>query len=69
MLLVDDLLLVQSESGDVALVAADPKQYREIARFTAISGTAWNPPALAGRKLLVRSNQEAACYELPAASP
>ena len=45
------------------------RQYREVARFTAISGTAWNPPALAGRKLLVRSNQEAACYELPAASP
>jgi outer membrane protein assembly factor BamB len=68
-LLVDDLLLVQSEDGDIALVEADPKAFRELARHHAIEGTAWNPPALAGRKLLVRSNIEAACYELPATSP
>ena len=68
-LLVDDLLLVQSEAGDVALVEANPKAFRELTRFTAVEGTAWNPPALAGRKLLVRSNSEAACYEVPAASP
>jgi outer membrane protein assembly factor BamB len=67
--LVDDLLLVQSETGDIALVEASPQAFHEIARFAAISGTSWNPPALAGRKLLVRSNLEAACYELPAASP
>jgi hypothetical protein len=64
-LLVGDLLLVQSEQGDVALVAADPAGYRELSRFAAISGQSWNYPALAGNKLLVRSEQEAACYELP----
>ncbi len=68
-LLVDDLLLVQAENGDVALVKADPVRFVELARFRAIGGTGWNPPALSGRKLLVRSNLEAACYELPAASP
>lgn len=64
-LLVDDLLLVQSEDGEVALVEASPKAYRELGRFPAISGQSWNYPALSGRKLLVRSEQEAACYELP----
>jgi outer membrane protein assembly factor BamB len=68
-LLVDDLLLVQSEAGDIALVDANPKEFHELARISAISGTSWNPPALSGRKLLVRSNLEAACYELPAGSP
>ncbi|MEX2113278.1 MAG: PQQ-binding-like beta-propeller repeat protein [Pirellulales bacterium] len=68
LLLVDDLLLVQAENGDVALVKADPERFVELARFPAVSGTGWNPPALSGRKLLVRSNAEAACYELPAAS-
>jgi outer membrane protein assembly factor BamB len=68
-LLVDDLLLVQSEAGDIVLVEANPQVFRELARYKAIDGTAWNPPALVGRKLLVRSNLEAACYELPAASP
>ncbi len=69
LILVDDLLLVQSETGDLALVEADPKKFRELARITALSGTCWNPPALAGRTLLLRSNSEAVCYELPAASP
>ncbi len=69
-LLVDDLLLVQSESGDLALVATDPKAYRELTRFpNAISGICWNTMALAGRKLLMRSGEEAACYELPVGSP
>lgn len=68
-LLVDDLLLVQSEQGDVALVEARPEAYKELTRFTAVSGQSWNCPALSGHKLLVRTDQEAACYELPAASP
>jgi outer membrane protein assembly factor BamB len=67
-LLVDDLLLIQAENGDVALVKADPQRFQELARFPAVAGTAWNAPALTGRKLLVRTNEEAACYELPAAS-
>lgn len=66
-LLVGDVLLVQSETGDVALVAADPEAYRELTRFEAVGGQSWNYPALAGNKLLVRSDQEAACYELPLA--
>lgn len=64
-LLVGELLLVQSETGDVALVAADPQAYRELTRFAAVDGQSWNCPALAGNKLLVRTDQEAACYELP----
>jgi outer membrane protein assembly factor BamB len=68
-LLVGDLLLVQSESGDVALVEAAPGAYRELTRFSAVNGQSWNYPVLCGRKLLVRTEQEAACYELPMASP
>jgi outer membrane protein assembly factor BamB len=68
-LLVDDLLLVQSESGEIALVEATPKGFSELARATVVSGQSWNYPALSGRKLLVRSELEAACYELPEGSP
>jgi outer membrane protein assembly factor BamB len=32
---VDDLLVVQAESGDVALVAATPAAYRELGSFSA----------------------------------
>jgi outer membrane protein assembly factor BamB len=63
-LLVGDLLLVQTEEGEVALVEAVPESHREIARFRILDGKTWNTPALAGSVLLVRNDQEAAAYEL-----
>jgi outer membrane protein assembly factor BamB len=66
LLLVENLLLVQTEDGALLLVAADPKKFQEIARVQALDGTpCWNPPAFAPPYLLVRNEQEAACYELP----
>jgi outer membrane protein assembly factor BamB len=65
LLLVGDLLLIQAENGQVVLVAPDPAEHRELARFDVLEGKTWNPPALSGRRLLVRNNREAACYELP----
>lgn len=62
-----NLLLVQSETGDIALVDDPRTGATELGRFTALtlSRIAWNPPALAGHLLLVRSDKEAACYRLP----
>lgn len=57
-------LLVQLESGEIALVECSPDSHREISRFTALSGRTWNHPVLAGNLLLVRNDREAACYEL-----
>ena len=66
MILVNDVLLVQAELGDVVLVEANPNNAgKELARFTALDGKTWNNPALAGPYLLVRNDREAACYELP----
>lgn len=65
-LLAGDVLLVQTEQGPVVLVEANPVEYREIARLGALSAKTWNVPALAGEYLLVRNDQEAACYKLPA---
>ncbi|HJT34222.1 MAG TPA: PQQ-binding-like beta-propeller repeat protein [Pirellulales bacterium] len=64
-LLVGDVLLIQAESGEVVLVEASPRRHHELTRFAAIEGKTWNNPALSGRRLLVRNDQEAACYELP----
>ena len=63
-LLISDVLLVLTESGEVVLVEPDPENHRERARFTALKGKTWNTPALAGSYLLVRNGQEAACYAL-----
>ncbi len=64
-LLVDDLVLIQSESGPVALAEAKPDGFHELGGIPALSGKTWNHPVLAGRYLLVRNDVEAVCYELP----
>jgi len=65
MISVDDLLLIQAESGEVVLVEVNPQAPVELARLAALNSKTWNNPALAGRYLLVRNDREAACYELP----
>lgn len=62
---VGPLLLVQAESGEVVLVDAAPAKHAVRGRFAALRGQTWNNLCLAGRRLLVRNAEEAACYELP----
>jgi outer membrane protein assembly factor BamB len=59
-----DLLVVISEEGDVALVPANPDKYAEIGRFKAIAGKTWNHPVLVGDTLLVRNSEEMAAFRV-----
>jgi outer membrane protein assembly factor BamB len=62
---VGNLLLIQTEPGPIALVEASPSGFHELASLPGLHAKTWNTPALAGPYLLLRNDQEAACYKLP----
>ena len=65
LLRVGDLIVVECESGEVTMIDPRPDALHELGRFTALQNRTWSGPALSGHRLLVRNDQEAACYELP----
>ena len=66
-MLIGEVILVLSETGELALVEATPDEYRELADIQALDSadTTWNTPAFAPPYLLIRNAREAACYRLP----
>lgn len=60
-----DLLVILSEEGELALVRATPEGFAEVAaKVPAIEGKTWNHPAIAGDLLLVRNAQEMAAFRI-----
>ena len=56
-------LLVLTDGGQLLLVAADPSQYKEVARAQ-VCGQSWCNPAYADGRLYLRDNQDLRCVQL-----
>ena len=62
-ILVGDKLLALSDQGELVVVEATPKSYKEIARAKVVGGKCWSTPALSDGRIYVRSTTEAACLD------
>lgn len=65
LLLVGSLMLITAEGGEIILLKPTVEAANELARFRIFDAKTWNPPALSGDLLLMRTDQEAACVRLP----
>jgi hypothetical protein len=45
-------------------VEANPDRFKQLASFKAIEGKTWNHPVLCRGLLIVRNDEEAACFDL-----
>ena len=68
MLSQQKLLVVLTESGEVVLMAANPKKHEELGRFQAITGKTWNHPVVVRGRLYVRNDTEMAAYDVSPAA-
>jgi outer membrane protein assembly factor BamB len=60
----DGRLIVLGAEGTLAIVAAEPEAYREIARFAHADERCWTAPSLADGKLYVRNRTRVVCYDV-----
>jgi len=63
-LLINNLILLTSEKGELVLIEPNPEKLLELSRLRVFEDKTWNPPALAGEYLVIRNHKEAACLKL-----
>ena len=61
-----DVLIITSEEGELALVSATTDQYKELAKIPLFDAKTWNHPVVVGNVLLVRNGEEMAAFRLAA---
>jgi outer membrane protein assembly factor BamB len=64
MVLADGNLIVLTEDGDLMLIEAAPKEYREKAKASLLRGPCRAQPALANGKLYARDSAKLYCWDL-----
>ncbi len=63
-ILVNDKLLALTDDGQLVVVEATPRAYKELGRIKAVAGKCWTTPALSDGRLYVRSTKEGVCLDV-----
>jgi outer membrane protein assembly factor BamB len=65
-LAADGKLILWTEKGELILAKSAPDRYEELARVKVLGGggMCWAPPALSGKRLIVRDHKKAVCLYL-----
>ncbi len=63
LIMVEDVLVILTEQGEVVLIEAN-QNHKELLRFQAIEGKSWSYPTFAQGRLFVRNAEWMACYDL-----
>ncbi len=63
-IIVGDKVVALSDSGELVVAAADPAEYKELARAKVLEGKCWSTPAYSDGRIYVRSTIEGACLKL-----
>ena len=64
LVLAGDTLVALSDAGELVLIEANPKEYKELARAKVVSGKCWSTPVVAGGRVYARSTEEGTCVQL-----
>ncbi|MEJ5169889.1 MAG: PQQ-binding-like beta-propeller repeat protein, partial [Fimbriimonadales bacterium] len=63
--IADGKIFALNDRGELTMILADPRQYKELASARVLPGPdAWGPPAFAGGLVLVRDQNEMVCLKV-----
>ena len=62
--LVDRRILALNEQGELAVLAADGQQFRQLALNKLANEPTWSSPAVVGNRLFVRSRSQLMCFNI-----
>ena len=63
-IIVNEKIVAISDSGELVIAAANPDEYRELARAKVLSGKCWSTPAFSNGRIYIRSTEEGACVDV-----
>ncbi|MBO94413.1 MAG: alcohol dehydrogenase [Opitutales bacterium] len=63
-ILAGENLIALSDTGELAVVAANPSAYKELGRRKVITGKCWSTPVISDGKVFARSTKEAVCLKV-----